>query len=72
MLGQRGDAEEHAKLIDAGFQLTTDTLNDVYYFGPYSRIVWLYEDKTWKANPEPEDDDLDKYLERIKSLVTAF
>jgi hypothetical protein len=72
MRGQRGDVEEHAKLTDAGFQMTSDTIGDSYYVGPHAHIVWLFEDRTWKAYPDSQYDSLDRYLEYIKSSVTAF
>ena len=60
--GSRGEPEEHAKLTKAHFQMTTDTLGDTYYVGPLGNTAWLYEDGTWRSDPDTEYHDLDKYL----------
>jgi len=63
--GGRGDPEEHTKLTMAHFQITSDTLGDTYYVGPFSHIAWLYEDGTWRSEPDTPHRDLDSYLEYI-------
>jgi len=64
-LGRRGDPEEHAKLTDARFVMRADNLGDVCYVGPSHHIVWLYEDGTWRSEPDTEYRDLDNYLGNI-------
>jgi hypothetical protein len=68
MRGVRGKSEEHAKLTEAQFGLLSDTIGDSYYVGPYSRIVWLFDDGTWRSYPDSKHDDLDSYLEELKAL----
>jgi hypothetical protein len=63
--GKRGDPEEHDKLTKAHFQMTTDTVGDTYYVGPFSQIVWLYADGTWRSEPDTQYRDLDKYLKYL-------
>jgi hypothetical protein len=64
--GQRGAPEEHGQLTDAGFQMTTDTLGDTYYLGPSGHVVWLFNDGTWRVNPDAQHGTLEEYLERVR------
>src|SRR4051812_2353701 len=69
--GERGKPEEHAQLINAGFVLTTDTNGDVYYVGPYIRIVWLFADGTWRSEPRSDQGALDEYLKDLRASAAA-
>jgi hypothetical protein len=67
MRGRRGDTIEHETLIKAGFQMTTDTIGDTYYVGLHRQIVWLFEDGTWRLEPDRQHSTLDEYLEHYRS-----
>lgn len=69
--GQRGTAEEHARLVDTGFLMTTDSLGDTYYIGQHGNIVWLFDDGTWRVHPDSRHESLDEFLERIKAVETV-
>jgi hypothetical protein len=45
--------------------MTTDTVGDTYYVGPFSQIVWLYADGKWRSEPDTQYRDLDKYLKYL-------
>jgi hypothetical protein len=49
--------------------MTSDTIGDTYYVGPHSHIVWLYEDGTWRVEPDSQYESLDSYLEYMKSVA---
>jgi hypothetical protein len=51
--GVEGSAEENAFLKAHGFIFTGDIRGDKYYMGSMDRLVWLYADGTWRANPRP-------------------
>jgi len=73
MHGKRGNPDEHAKLTEAGFQMTSDTIGDTYYVGPHNFLVWLFEDGTWRSYPEyPCEGSLDAYLAHIEASLPVF
>jgi len=45
--------------------MTTDTIGDTYYVGPLGHLVWLYENGTWRSEPDTEYRVLEEYLEHI-------
>jgi len=51
--GVEGTTEEAAFLKAHGFQFTSDGLGNKYYMGSMNRLIWLYTDGTWSANPRP-------------------
>jgi hypothetical protein len=61
----RGNREEHAKLTQARFVMKTDNLGDTWYVDSSGRTVWLYENSTWRSEPDTEYRDFDSYLEYI-------
>ena len=63
---RRGDPEEHDKLTKARFVMRTDNLGDTCYSHPsLHHTVWLYENETWRSEPDTEYRDFDAYLDRM-------
>lgn len=61
----RGEPEEHAKLTAAKFVMRTDNQGDTCYFDSSGHTLYLYENGTWRTEPDTEYRDLDDYLERV-------
>jgi hypothetical protein len=66
---KRGNPEEHTKLTTAGFVMRTDTLGDACYSDSSGHVIYLYENDSWRSEPDTEYRDLDGYLERIIASV---
>jgi hypothetical protein len=60
--GTRGDPREHGKLTEANFHMTTDSLGDTQYLGSSGQTVWLYENGTWRSDPDTKYRDFDEYV----------
>jgi len=52
--GVEGTADEAAFLKANNFHFTGDIRGDKYYMGSFNRLLWLYPDGTWSANPRPK------------------
>jgi hypothetical protein len=69
----RGNSEEHNKLTNARFIMRSDSLGDVRYCYPSTSnpkvIIWLYDNNTWRSEPEATDRDLYSYLEQLGVAV---
>lgn len=61
----RGNPEEHANLTKAKFVMRTDNLGDTCYLHPSGRFVYLYENGTWRSDPDTVIRDLDRYLGQV-------
>lgn len=65
----RGCPEEHDKLTKARFVMQTDSLGDTCYCYPSTSnpkiVVWLYENDTWRSEPDTAYPDFDNYLEQL-------
>jgi hypothetical protein len=65
----RGTPEEHDKLTKARFIMRSDTFGDVCYCYPSTSnpntTIWLYENGTWRSEPDTVHRDLDSYLQQI-------
>lgn len=70
--GKRGTPKEHAELTDAGFHMTPNTLGDAYYVGLHGNIVWLFDDGTWRSDPDAQNESLHEYLKRIQATVATM
>ncbi len=63
---RRGNPEEHDKLTKARFVMRTDNLGDTCYFHPSGHhTVYLYDNGTWRSEPDTAYRDLDGYLEQV-------
>lgn len=61
--GVEGSPEENAFLKSQGFIFTGDIRSDKYYMGSMNRLIWLYADGTWRADPRPrEGTSFDNYV----------
>ena len=70
--GVRGSDEEHIFLTKAGFEMTADIQNDVYYVGPVGHIVWLYPQGEWSADKAPaECTSLEEYVIGVKKVLES-
>jgi hypothetical protein len=45
--------------------MRTDNLGDTCYFDSSGHVVWLYENGTWRSEPDTEHRDFDGYLEHV-------
>jgi hypothetical protein len=52
--GVEGTPQESEFLREHGFQFTGD-VRDQYYLGSMNRLIWLYADGSWAANPRPKE-----------------
>lgn len=72
VLGVEGNEQERALLASKGFAQAKDVRGDVYYLGPYSRIVWLFADGTWSGDKAADDESLEAYLNAIPEDETLM
>lgn len=60
-------------LASKGFTEQQDIRGDVYYVGPYCRIIWLFSDGTWRGDKAADDgDSLEAYLNAIPENETLI
>jgi hypothetical protein len=64
-----GLPEDRVLLQKHGLQLI-ERPNDIYWVGPYGRILYLYEDGTWFCDTAPEKcTTLEEYLARYSETM---
>jgi hypothetical protein len=73
ILGIAGTERERALLANKGFTEQRDIKADVYYVEPYSRIIWLFSDGTWRGDKAADNgDSLEAYLNAIPENETLI
>lgn len=61
--GVTGTEEEREMLANKGYVQAEDITGDIYYVGPYNRIIWLFADGTWRGDKIAEGRTLEAFLE---------